>query len=85
MPTRSVRTKPEIRVVTKSVDNRLAVEHTPVGQLEAEIWCEFDYIAYVFVGHHAEELSARVARARKGEQSWDYVRPLSREELYNLD
>jgi hypothetical protein len=85
VPTRSVRTKPEIRVVTESVDNRLAVEHISDGQLEAEIWCEFDCIAYVFVGDHAEELSARVARARKGEHSWDYVRPLSREELYNLD
>lgn len=85
MPARSVRTTPEIQVVIDPPGAGLSVEHTPQGKLEAEIWCEFDCIAYVFVGDDAEGLNARVASARGGEQSWDYVRPLSREELYNLD
>jgi hypothetical protein len=85
VPTRSVRTTPEVQVVIDPADAGLSVEHTGEGKLEAEIWCEFDCIAYVFVGDHAEELTARVASARAGEQSWDYVRPLSREELYNID
>lgn len=51
-------------------------------EYEAELWCEFDCVAYVFVGTDREELAARIQAARAGELSWDYARPLSREELY---
>jgi len=85
VPPQSVQTTPKIQVVIDPAGTELNVQHTGEGKLEAEIWCEFDCIAYVFVGDHAEELSARIVSARAGEQSWDYVRPLSREELYNLD
>lgn len=53
-----------------------------VAQYQAEMWCEFDCVAYVFTGADREEISERLKAARGGEHSWDYVRPLSREELY---
>lgn len=55
------------------------------GTFEAELWCEFDCVAYVFVGDDRRELTVRLNQARAGEQTWDYVRPLSRAELYNID
>ena len=51
-------------------------------EFEAELWCEFDCVAYVFVGTDRDELAARIQAARAGEHSWDYARPLSRDELY---
>lgn len=81
-----------------SSPNALATEHiqladTPVpsqrseidGTFEAELWCEFDCVAYVFVGDDRREITQRLNQARAGEQTWDYVRPLSRAELYNID
>ncbi len=85
MPTQSTRAASDIQVVIDPPTDRVSVEKSSLGELEAEIWCEFDCIAYVFVGDDAQELTDRVALARSGEHSWDYVRPLSREELYNLD
>lgn len=55
------------------------------AKYEAEMWCEFDCVAYVFISDNPDEITERIQAARAGEQSWDYVRPLSREELYNLD
>ncbi len=52
------------------------------GEFHAELWCEFDCIAYVFTGDDCEEISARLQAARGGEHTWDYVRPLSKDELY---
>lgn len=69
-------------------NTQLSPEHTdvtPDGEYEAELWCEFDCVAYVFVGNDPDELTARLNEARSGEITWDYVRPLSRAELYNMD
>ncbi|MGB3675213.1 MAG: hypothetical protein WA988_12295 [Candidatus Nanopelagicales bacterium] len=52
------------------------------GDFFAEMWCEFDCVAYVFTGSSREEVSGRLQAARGGEQTWDYVRPLSKDELY---
>ena len=52
----------------------------PGVEFEAELWCEFDCVAYVFVGTDRDELAARIQAARAGEHSWDYARPLSRDE-----
>ena len=53
-----------------------------VQELLAELWCEFDCVAYVFTGDDQQEISDRLKAARAGEQTWDYVRPLSKDELY---
>lgn len=77
-------TSPSVQVVA----DQLTVSDLPAqadGQYEAEMWCEFDCVAYVFVGDDPDEITERIQAARGGEQSWDYVRPLSRQELYNLD
>lgn len=55
------------------------------GSLEAEIWSEFECVAYVFVGDDPEQLHERIRRTHAGDPCWDYVRNLSREELYQLD
>lgn len=56
--------------------------HSDAGEFQAEMWCEFDCVAYVFTGKDRDEISARLQAARTGEQTWDYVRPLSKDELY---
>lgn len=54
----------------------------PTAVYEAELWCEFDCVAYVFVGPDPQTVSDRLQAARRGEHTWDAVRPLSKEELY---
>lgn len=50
--------------------------------LETEVWSQFDQLAYVFVDDSQRQISKRVAAMRTdGAESWDYVRPLSRDEL----
>ncbi len=53
------------------------------AEFQAEMWCEFDCVAYVFTGDNRDEISGRLQAARGGEQTWDYVRPLTKDELYS--
>lgn len=84
MSTQSTESATTVRVVDTPIPNQRTRE-TIDGSYEAELWCEFDCVAYVFIGDDPDKITDRLNEARGGEQTWDYVRPLSRAELYNLD
>lgn len=75
----------ELRVVVESGAGKAQLQPDSNGKLEAEIWCEFECVAYVFVGDDPEQLHDRIRRTHAGDPCWDYVRNLSRHELYQLD
>ena len=53
------------------------------GDYEAEVWCEFDKLAYGFIGKDLEDIDGRIEAMNNGEEdTWDYVRPLSYKELH---